>query len=65
MSDKKIAKEEIIELMIQASKWGSWAYDLKERDRQGKTNLQDFKEWRKEVMCDLYRVKELNQNKDE
>jgi len=32
MSSKKIAKEEIIELMIQASKWGSWAYDLKERD---------------------------------
>jgi len=30
-----------------------------------KTNLQDFKEWRKEVMDDLYRVKELNQNKDE
>ena len=60
-----MSKEEIIELMIQASKWGSWAYDLKETDRQGKTNLQDFKEWRKEVMYDLYRVKELNQNKDE
>jgi predicted Zn-ribbon and HTH transcriptional regulator len=61
----KLLKEEVIELMIQASKWGSWAYDLKERDRQGKTSLQDFKEWRKEVMDDLYRDKELNQNKDE
>jgi len=60
-----MSKEEIIELMIQSSKWGSWAYDLKERDRQGKTKLEDFKKWRKEVMDDLYRVKELNQNKDE
>ena len=38
-------KEDIIELMIKASKWGSWAYDSKERDRQGKTNIDDFKNW--------------------
>ena len=60
-----MSKETIIEALISASKWGSWAYDSKERERQGKTNLQDFKEWRKEVMGDLYRVKELNQNKDD
>jgi hypothetical protein len=53
-----MSKEEIIELMVQASKWGSWAYDLKERRRQGKTNLQDFKEWRKEVMEDIYENKQ-------
>ena len=28
-----MSKETIIEALISASKWGSWAYDLKERDR--------------------------------
>jgi hypothetical protein len=56
-------KEEIIELMIKASKWGSWAYDLKERDRQGKTNIEDFKKWRREIMEDIINDF-LNQNKD-
>lgn len=57
-------KEDIIELMIQASKWGSWAYDLKERDRQGKTNIEDFKKWRREIMEDIINDF-LSQNKDE
>ena len=35
----KMSEETIIEALIAASKWGSWAYDLKERDRQGKTKL--------------------------
>ena len=56
-------KEDIIELMIQASKWGSWAYDLKERDRQGKTNIEDFKKWRRETMEGIINDF-LNQNKD-
>ena len=56
-------KEEIIKLMIQASKWGSWAYDLKERDRQGKTNIEDFKKWRREIMEDIINDF-LNQNKN-
>ena len=46
------------------SKWGSWAYDLKERDRQGKTKLEDFKKWRREIMEDIYNDY-INQNKDE
>lgn len=50
-------EEAIIELMISASKWGSWAYDLEERRAQGKLNLEDFKEWRKKVMRDLYEKK--------
>ena len=56
-------KEDIIELMIKASKWGSWAYDSKERDRQGKTNIEDFKKWRREIMEDIINDF-LNQNKD-
>lgn len=57
-------KEDIIELMIKASKWGSWAYDSKERDRQGKTNIDDFKNWRREIMEDIINDF-LKQNKDE
>lgn len=49
-----MSKEEIIELMISASKWGSWAYDIKEREMQGKGKLEDFKKWRREVMEDVY-----------
>ena len=56
--------ETIIEALISASKWGSWAYDLKERDRQGKTKLEDFKKWRREIMEDIYNDY-INQNKDE
>jgi hypothetical protein len=64
-----MTKEEIIELMVQASKWGSWAYDTKQRDRLGKINLEDFKKWREEVMDELYETKSLfirlNQNEDD
>ena len=49
-----MSKETIIEALISASKWGSWAYDSKERERQGKINLQDFKKWRREIMEDIY-----------
>jgi hypothetical protein len=59
-----MSKEIIIEALIAASKWGSWAYDLKEKERQGKTNLQDFKEWRREIMEDIYN-EYLNQNKED
>jgi len=59
-----MSKETIIESLIAVSKWGSWAYDSKERERQGKTNLQDFKEWRSEIMEDIYNDY-INQNKDE
>ena len=59
-----MSKETIIEALISASKWGSWAYDSKERERQGKTNLQDFKKWRREIMEDIYNDY-INQNKDE
>ena len=45
----------IIEALISASRWGSWAYDSKERERQGKTKLEDFKKWRREVMEDIYK----------
>ena len=57
-------KEIIIEALITASKWGSWAYDSKERDRQGKTKLEDFKKWRREIMEDIYNDY-INQNEDE
>ena len=59
-----MCKETIIEALISASKWGSWSYDLKERDRQGKTKLEDFKKWRREIMEDIYNDY-INQNKDE
>jgi hypothetical protein len=59
-----MSKETIIEALIAASKWGSWAYDLKVRDRQGKTKLEDFKKWRREIMEDIYNDY-INQNKDE
>ena len=59
-----MSKEEIIKLMISASKWGSWAYDIKERERQGKVFLEDFKAWQQEVMEDIYNDY-INQNKDE
>ena len=59
-----MSKEIIIEALIAASKWGSWAYDLKEKERQGKTNLQDFKEWRREIMEDIYNDY-INQNKED
>jgi len=59
-----MSKEIIIEALIAASKWGSWAYESKERERQGKTNLQDFKKWRREIMEDIYNDY-INQNKDE
>ena len=51
----KMSKEMIIEALISASRWGSWAYDSKERERQGKTKLEDFKKWRREVMEDIYK----------
>lgn len=50
-------KEEVIELMTQASKWGSWAYDIKERERRGKVSLENFKIWRQEVMESIYNNK--------
>ena len=59
-----MSKEEIIKLMISASKWVSWAYDIKERERQGKVFLEDFKAWQQEVMEDIYNDY-INQNKDE
>ena len=59
-----MSKETIIEALIAASKWGGWAYDSKERDRQGKTKLEDFKKWRREIMEDIYNDY-VNQNKDE
>jgi len=59
-----MSKEIIIEALIAASKWGSWAYESKERERQGKTNLQDFKKWRREIMEDIYNDY-INQNKNE
>jgi len=59
-----MSKEIIIEALIAASKWGSWAYESKERERQGKTNLQDFKKWRREIMEDIYNDY-INQNKDD
>ena len=69
-----MSKETIIEALIAASKWGSWAYEqalyhhthqyLKVRDRQGKTKLEDFKKWRREIMEDIYNDY-INQNKDE
>ena len=62
--ETKMSKEIIIEALIEASKWGSWAYESKWRERQGKTNPQDFKKWRRDVMEDIYNDY-VNQNKDE
>jgi len=59
-----MSKETIIEALISASEWGEWAYDSKERERQGKTNLQDFKKWRREIMEDIYNDY-INQNKED
>ena len=59
-----MSKETIIEALIAASKWGEWAYDSKERERQGKTKLEDFKKWRREIMEDIYNDY-INQNKDD
>ena len=57
----------IIEALISASRWGSWAYDSKERERQGKTKLEDFKKWRREVMEDIYndRMQFIYRDEDE
>ncbi len=49
-----MSKETIIEALIAASKWGSWAYDIDERRRQDKVKLEDFKKWRIETMEDIY-----------
>ena len=47
--------------MVQASKWGSWAYDMKERERKGKVKVHEFQEWRRQVMEDIYKNKK-NEN---
>ncbi len=59
-----MSKETIIEALIAASKWGSWAYDIDERRRQDKVKLEDFKKWRIEAMEDIYNDY-INQNEDE
>ena len=48
-----MSKETIIEALISASKWGSWAYDSKE-SYYANTKLEDFKKWRREIMEDIY-----------
>ena len=55
-------KEEIIELMISASKWGSWAWDIKERERAGTVFIGDFKKWQRETMEEIYEEKLLSLN---
>ena len=62
--NEEVLYSQLLEALISASKWGSWAYDLKERDRQGKTKLEDFKKWRREIMEDIYNDY-IKQNKDE
>ena len=59
-----MSKETIIEALIAASKWGSWAYDIDERRRQDKVKLEDFKKWRIEMMEDIYNDY-INQNKED
>ncbi len=59
-----MSKETIIEALIAASKWGSWAYDIDVRRRQDKVKLEDFKKWRIEMMEDIYNDY-INQNKED